>query len=112
MIARSWHGAVPLALADAYHEFLQRTGIPDYRATPGNLGVYVLRRTEADAVHFLLITLWESRESIRAFAGDDIDRARYYPEDPDFLIEMEPHVTHFEVLEVVPPLGAGGGQSM
>jgi heme-degrading monooxygenase HmoA len=111
MIARSWHGAVPLALAEAYHEFLQRTGIPDYRATPGNLGVFVLRRTEADAAHFLLITLWESRDAIRAFAGDDIDRARYYPEDPDFLIEMEPNVQHYEVLDVVPPLVGGESQS-
>ena len=45
-----------------------------------------------------MISLWESLEAIEEFAGDDIDHARYYPEDADFLIELEPKVTHYEVL--------------
>ncbi len=98
MIARTWHGAVPLAKAHAYHAYLLKTGVPDYQGTPGNRGVTVLRRTEGDLAHFLLITLWESWDAIRAFAGDDVDRARYYPEDEAFLLELEPTVTHYEVL--------------
>jgi hypothetical protein len=98
MIARIWHGTVPTAKADAYHAFLQRTGLPDYSATPGNRGVLALRRTEGDVTHFVLTTLWDSVEALRRFAGDDYVRARYYPEDDDFLIEKEPFVTHFEVL--------------
>jgi heme-degrading monooxygenase HmoA len=102
VIARLWHGAVPEAKADAYLEYLERTGIPDYRATPGNRGVQVLRRTEDGRTHFLLLTLWESWDAIRAFAGDDVERARYYPEDEAFLLELEPRVTHYEV--------SGGGE--
>lgn len=98
MIARLWHGAVPEALGDAYLEYLERTGLPDYRATPGNRGVQVLRRTEDGRTHFLLVTLWESWDAIRAFAGDDLERARYYPEDAEFLLELEPRVTHYEVV--------------
>ena len=97
MIARTWHGAVPVSKADAYHAYLLRTGVPDYEATPGNRGVYVLRRAEGDVAHFLLLTLWDSFDAIRAFAGDDVDRARYYPEDADFLLDLEPTVTHYEV---------------
>jgi heme-degrading monooxygenase HmoA len=97
MIARIWHGAVPHAKGEAYMEYLHATGLADYRATPGNRGVYVLRRTEGDVAHFDLLTLWESWDAIRAFAGDDVDRARYYPEDARFLIEMEPTVTHYDV---------------
>jgi len=100
MIARTWHGRVPAAMADAYHAYLRRTGLPDYAATPGNRGVLVLRRTEGDVTHFVLTTLWDSLEAIRAFAGDDVTRARYYPEDDDYLLEREPSVTHFEVLMV------------
>lgn len=111
MIARTWHGTVPASLADAYHEFLLQIAVPDYRQTPGNLGVYVLRRAEGDVAHVLLLTLWESRDAIRAFAGDDIDRARYYPEDPDYLIEMEPTVTHYEVLATDFPPDAPARQS-
>jgi heme-degrading monooxygenase HmoA len=98
MIARTWHGAVPEGKADAYWQFLLRTGVPDYKATPGNRGVFVFRRIDSGVAHFLLTSLWESVEAIRAFAGDDTERARYYPEDPSFLIEMEPTVTHYEVL--------------
>ncbi len=47
--------------------------------------------------HFLLTTLWDSYASIRRFADDDFERARYYPEDDDFLLEREARVTHYEV---------------
>lgn len=99
MIARAWHGAVPRAKADAYYRQLQRTGLKEYRATRGNRGVFVLRRDEGERTHYLLVSLWESFDAIRAFAGPDVDRAVYYPEDRDFLLEMEPSVRHYEVLE-------------
>lgn len=98
MIARLWHGAVAESRGDAYREYLERTGLPDYRAAPGNRGVQVLRRSEDGRTHFLLVTLWESWDAIRAFAGDDPERARYYPEDAEFLLELEPRVTHYEVV--------------
>ena len=99
MIARTWHGVVSLDSSDEYFRYLMKTGVPDLKGTPGNRGVLVLRRTEGDFAHFELISLWDSLESIRAFAGDDVERARYYPEDARYLREFEPTVTHFEVLE-------------
>ena|SRR5215213_11381572 len=101
MIARTWHGKVRTKDAEEYHQYLLRTGIPDYRATPGNLGITVLRRTEGNETHFVLITFWESMEAVQAFAGETPERARYYPEDERYLLELEPLVTHHEVL--LPP---------
>ena len=98
MIARIWHGVVPAHKADEYYEYLKRTGLSDYRTTPGNRGVWVFRRVEGDRTHFLLTTLWDSIESVRKFAGQDEERARYYPEDSNYLLEMEPRVAHYEVL--------------
>ncbi len=98
MIARAWHGMTSAAKADAYAEFLDRTGVKDYRATPGNRGVCALRRIEGDRAHFLLISLWDSYEAIRKFAGPHVEKAFYYPEDKDYLLEFEPEVTHYEVL--------------
>lgn len=112
MIARQWHGRVPAERADEYYEYLLRTGLPDYRRTPGNHGVYVFRRQEGGVAHFLLTTLWDSLESIRAFAGADIERARYYPEDNDFLLELEPTVTHFQVLSTPAGDRLGGGEGV
>lgn len=97
MIARLWHGRVPTAKADAYQDYLDSSGLPDYRGTPGNRGVTVLRRTDGDVTHFLLITLWESWAAIAAFAGEPVDRARYYPRDDEFLLEREPTVVHYDV---------------
>ena len=82
---------------DAYMRYLEKTGIPGSRGTPGNRGVYVLRRGDGANVHFLFVSLWESWDAIRAFAGGDVERARYYPEDRVFLLELEPTVTHYEV---------------
>ena len=50
------------------------------------------------AAEFVFISLWESYDAIHRFAGEDIDKAVYYPRDTDFLVELEPNVTHFEVL--------------
>ena len=60
----------------------------------------MFRRTEGDVTHFLLTTFWDSVDAIRCFAGDDYERARYYDEDDDYLLEREPSVTHYEVLHV------------
>jgi heme-degrading monooxygenase HmoA len=97
MIARIWHGVTDAAKSDDYLAFLNQSGIPDYQATEGNQGVYVLRRIEGDRAHFLLISLWDSDEAIKKFAGPDMDKAVYYPEDKDFLLEFEPTVNHYEV---------------
>jgi heme-degrading monooxygenase HmoA len=100
MIARLWHGAVPTDKADAYAKYLQETGVPELQSTPGNAGVYVLRRIEDDVAHYQLLSLWISLDSIISFAGHDIERARYYPKDSDYLLELEPTVSHYEVLTV------------
>ena len=98
MIARSWHGRVPAARGDEYFDYLTRTGLADYQATPGNLAVLVERWVEDDAAHFLITTLWDSIESIKKFAGEAYQVARYYDEDDDFLLEREPGVHHSDVL--------------
>ena len=97
MIARIWHGTTEVAKADEYVEYLKKTGLPDYRNTEGNLAAYVLRRLEDDKAHFVTFTFWDSIDAIKKFAGEDYEKARYYPEDKDFLLEFEPTVQHYEV---------------
>ncbi len=97
MIARIWHGVTPSSKADQYLDYLNKTGIPDYRATAGNQGVFVLRRIEANRAHFLLLTLWDSLAAIERFAGPEFEKARYYPEDDEYLLERELAVEHYVV---------------
>ncbi|MGH9790832.1 MAG: antibiotic biosynthesis monooxygenase [Candidatus Acidiferrales bacterium] len=98
MIARKWHGVTPASKSEAYHQYMLKVGVSDLRATPGNRGVYMWRRIEGDRAHFEIISLWDSYDDIRRFAGRDVEKAVYYPEDKDFLLELGPHVTHYEVL--------------
>ena len=98
MIARMWHGVTAAERADEYLDYLNETGVPDYRDTEGNRGVYVLRRFEGDRAHFLTGSFWGSIEEVKAFAGPDPEKARYYPEDEKFLLEFEPQVKHYDVV--------------
>jgi heme-degrading monooxygenase HmoA len=95
MIVRIWHGRTPRGRADEYESFLERRAIPDYRSVPGNLEVWVLRRDAGEETHFLTVTRWESEAAIRAFAGADLLKAKYYSEDGEFLLEFEPEVVHY-----------------
>ena len=94
-IARLWHGRVPADKADAYLALMERVAIPDYRATAGNLAAYALRRAEGEVTHVVMLTFWESLDAIRAFAGDQVETAKYYDFDADYLLELEPTVTHY-----------------
>lgn len=98
MIARTWRGSVRADDAESYLDYLRQTGLASYAATPGNLGAVTLRRIIDGRAEFLLISFWESEEAIRGFAGDDPERAVFYPEDERFLIERDERVHHFEVV--------------
>ncbi len=100
MIARVWNGIVPADKAEAYSRYLadSERGVGDYARTPGNRGYTLLRREEGALVHFCLISLWESKEAIAAYAGADIEQARYFPFDLECLVNPDPKVTHYDVL--------------
>ena len=99
MIARRWHGRVPAAKAEEYLRLTKEVGLADYRRTPGNIAAWCLHRREGDIVHVETFTFWESEEAIRSFAGEELLKAKYYDFDPDYLLELEPEVLHFEVIE-------------
>ena len=97
MIARIWRGMTEAANADQYLEYLQATGVREIRSTNGNNGVRLLRRIIDGRAEFIFISFWDTLDSIRAFAGPDIEHAVYFPEDEAYLLELEPTVSHYEV---------------
>ncbi|MGH2970436.1 MAG: antibiotic biosynthesis monooxygenase family protein [Solirubrobacteraceae bacterium] len=97
MIARTWRGAVAREDSDAYAEYMQDTGVAGYVNVPGNRGVWMLRRDLGDRTEFVMFTLWESLDAIKAFAGEDYETAVFYPEDDRYLIERDLTSSHFEV---------------
>jgi hypothetical protein len=97
MIARIWHGMVPISKAAEYLDLMRRIALPDYLATRGNRGAWCLYRTEADVTHFEMLTFWDDTDAIKRFAGDDFSLAKYYDFDSDYLIEKEAGVRHYQV---------------
>ena len=97
MIARIWRGKTKASDAKAYLEYLFESGIPSYRSTSGNQGVWVLRRIEGDVAHFITLSFWESRDAVMTFAGSNPEMAKYYPQDEKYLLGLEPTVTHYDV---------------
>jgi heme-degrading monooxygenase HmoA len=102
MIARTWAGVVRRADADAYAEYIRETGFAEYARTAGNRGAWMLRRDDGDRTEFITLSMWDSVEAVKAFAGEDIEAAVLYPEDERYLIDGESRVTHFEVVDQVP----------
>lgn len=99
MITRIWHGTTKLEHVEEYLWFLEKSGVADYKNTEGNLSVKILRRIDGDVCHFWTVTEWDNYESIKKFAGDDYEKAKYYPEDKGYLLEFEPNVIHCETFE-------------
>ena len=97
MIARIWRGRVRSNMLEEYRAYIAQTGIADYRATHGNHGAWMFTRERDGYGEVITLSLWESEESIAAFAGDDITRARYYPEDKRFLLDFPERVDHYDV---------------
>jgi heme-degrading monooxygenase HmoA len=97
MIARIWRGTVRADDAPAYAAYVQRTGIEGYQGMPGNRGAWLLWQVEGDRAEFVTLSFWESRAAIEGFAGQDIEKAVYYPDDERFLIDRDPTVQHYQV---------------
>jgi heme-degrading monooxygenase HmoA len=97
MIARTWTGWTRREDADEYVAYLADTGLRESRALPGNRGAWILRRDDGERTEFRTLILWDELAAIRAFAGDDLERAVFFPEDERFLVERDLHVVHYEV---------------
>jgi heme-degrading monooxygenase HmoA len=97
VIARLWTGRTKAEDYDTYLAYLEESGVAELHATPGNKGVMVLRRFDGDQAEFSVMSFWDSLDEVTAFAGEDVDAARYFPDDERFLLDFPPRLKHFEV---------------
>ena len=109
MIARMWQGRTRAAAAEEYMAYMHEHGVKKLRATKGNLGVQVLRRVHEGIAEFTTISYWSSRDEIRAYAGEDIEKPHHLPKDAEYLLGLPEQVKHFEIL--VDEWGIVGGDA-
>lgn len=97
MIARVWRGSTRAEDAEAYAAYIEESGVGPARSLEGARGSLVLRRVQGDRAEFETIILFDSLENVRAFAGDDLEAAVFFPEDDRYLVDRELAVRHYEV---------------
>ena len=98
MIVRIWRGqAESDAKAEAYHRHVTTTVFPELKALHGHQGAWLLRRELGGKVEFLAVTFWDSIDSIRAFAGDNVASAIVEPEARAVLSDFDDFARHYEL---------------
>jgi hypothetical protein len=99
-VMREWRAEIRRALKDEYVQYVTATGMVEYLATKGNLGAALsVRDLDAERSEMVTLSWWVDRESIKAFAGADIGKAHYYPEDDRFLLTRPDTVQHYDCLK-------------
>jgi heme-degrading monooxygenase HmoA len=97
MIARTWRGRATAQHAQAYERHFTDNVLPELKDLAGNRGNWLLRRNLDGEVEFVALTLWDSRDSIKAFAGGDIAKAHIEPQARAVLASFDEHADHYEV---------------
>ncbi len=98
MIARLWHGWTTAENADAYEALLRTRILPGIHRVDGYQGAYLLRTDGADEVEFITLTLFESMDAVRAFAGADHEGAVVPPEARALLLRFDETSQHYEAI--------------
>jgi len=75
LIARIWHGRAPVSTADDDQRHYENEVTRHLRGISGFAGARLLRREDAGEVEFTSITFFTGMDAVRAFAGEDYERA-------------------------------------
>jgi hypothetical protein len=103
MITRTWHGKTSLENAGRYLQFLLLDGTKEYWQTEGILSVKIWQQKDDNCCHFWTVTEWTTIDAIKRFAGEDYEKAKYYPQDTEVLLEFEEKVNHYETFTLTNP---------
>lgn len=97
MIARTWRGTASLATADIYYRHFRTEVVPHLQTIAGYQDAYLLRREVDGHVEFLVVTLWDSIEAVKKFAGPNPDIAIVEPEARAALSAFDDFAQHYAV---------------
>ena len=97
MIARTWRGIATAAKAHEYHHHFTTAVAPHLNNINGHKGAFLLRRDVDGQVEFVAVTLWDSIETVKKFAGPKPEVAIVEPEGQAALSAFDDFATHYEV---------------
>lgn len=97
MVARHWKGVTKPGKANNYIAHLKEETFPKLSSLPGFIKASILQRDLAEGTEFLIITEWESLDSIHAFAGEDTTKAVVPPAAAELMLHFDDQVKHYTV---------------
>lgn len=103
MISRHWKGIARRDRAESYVGHLRRETFPGLAAIPGFVRASILRREVEEGTEFQIVTVWESWEAIRAFAGADPEEAVVPATVRAMMVGYDRRVVHYEVADTYLP---------
>ena len=98
MIVRMWFGRAHLETADSYVEHVTQRVLPSIASIAGHRGALVLRRDAGRETEFAVLTMWDSIDAVKEFAGPEPDVAVVEPAATALLSTFDDTVRHFEVV--------------
>jgi heme-degrading monooxygenase HmoA len=98
IIARLWHGVTTRENASPYEELLRGEILPGIHRVEGYRGAYLLRREVPEGAEFVTLTLFESMDAVRRFAGDDLEKAVVPEQARKLLARFDSRSVHYSVL--------------
>ena len=96
-ILRRWSARTTESQLPKYLEHFSKNVLPELRSVPGYLGANVSTRHLDGEVEIVVETIWRSLESIRAFAGPDLEAAVVADEAAVLLTSFDRRVRHSEI---------------
>ena len=96
MVVRIWHGWTKTEDAEAYRLLLRTTILPGIHRVLGYRGAYLLSRRREDEIEFVTLTLWESMEAVKEFAGADSAHAVVPVEARKLLRRFDDRSEHYD----------------
>jgi heme-degrading monooxygenase HmoA len=103
MIARVWTAKIAPADAHLYADHLKSQVLTTLRKVDGYIGAKLLERETSDGVEIVVITLWQSLDSIRKFAGPDLGKAVVSDEIVSLFLQYDQRVRHYNVVVMDDP---------
>ncbi len=98
MISRQWKGIVKEQSHDEYVSFLKNVVLKDASTLSGYCGASIYERELDGAYEFMVATNWVDLASIKAFAGEDINKAMVPEEAQHMMISYDKTALHYDVL--------------
>jgi heme-degrading monooxygenase HmoA len=96
MIARLWHGWTKPENADAYENLLRTKILPGIHRVKGYGGAWLMRREDGVEVEFITLTLWDSWEAVREFAGTSQTHSVVPAEAQRLLSRFDQEAIHYD----------------